>query len=75
MNTDVAHGARLKLLILIMECGSASHVHGGSEGVALQAKQIRLAMLEQARVHRTVRSVARHAAFSPDWIVLKDEWP
>jgi hypothetical protein len=73
VDRSVAHRARLVFLRLVMERRHRGDrgIHG--EGVALQAKQVDLAALEQSRVRRAVRDVAGDAALDLHGGVLVHE--
>jgi hypothetical protein len=77
MNKGVAHSASLVLLCLIMRRPNWRLRWNITHrlGVALEAKQIHLADLQQPRVRRTVRHMTTGAAFGFDWQVLEYERP
>ena len=78
MNRRVAQGAGLILLRLIVEAWSWRRPWPGRirrEGMALQAQQVHLGALQQARIRRAVRRMARGAAFDLHRFVLVDERP
>ena len=63
MNGRVAHRARLIFLRLVVEGGNSRRSRIRRERVTLQAKEVYLCALQQPRIGRTVRRVARRAAF------------
>jgi len=69
----VAHGAGLILLGLVVEGRDGRSSRFDGERVALQAKQIHLAALEQSWIRGAMRRVAGHAAFDLHRFVLVDE--
>ena len=74
MNGRVAHRAGLILLSLVMERWSRGSRRIHRERVALQAEQVYVAALQQPRIRRTVRGMARNATFSFDWRMFPGEW-
>src|ERR1700687_3505906 len=75
VNCNMTERACLILLRLVMKsrCGRSAGVD--CERVALQAHQVHLAALQQARVGRTVRSMAGNASFGLDRRMFMNKWP
>src|SRR5579859_8286064 len=75
MNRRVAHRARLILLRLVVERGSsgrATRISGKS--VAFQAYQVHLRSLQESRIGRSMRHVARRASFYLHGLMLVHKW-
>jgi len=70
----VAHCAGLVFLRLVMERRSRGGRSIHRERVTFETNQIYVAALQQARVRRTMRRVARHAALGLDGSVLPGKW-
>ena len=70
----MADSAALVLVRLVMKrrCARRCEIH--RRRVALQTEAVHVAAYEQARVRRSVRKMARGAAFSLDGRVLVNEW-
>src|SRR5882724_523483 len=70
----MAHGASLVLCGLVMERRSGGSWRIHRQCMALKAEQVYIATLEQARVRRTMRRMAGHAAFRFHRRMLPCEW-
>ncbi len=73
VNRGMAQRACRIFLALVMERGNRRRTRILGERVALQAQQVDLGALQQARIGRTMRRVAGDAAFGLDRLVLERE--
>ena len=75
MNGGVAHRAGLILLRLVVECGSCRRPGVRGKRVALEAQQVYLRALQQARIRGAVRHVARGATLDFHGFMFVNERP
>jgi hypothetical protein len=73
VNRHMAEGAGLELRVLVMEGGRLQRSRCADAAVAFETKLVHVAALEQARIRRSVRRMARHAAVGFLRCMLEDE--
>ena len=75
MNCCVANRACLILRGLVVKVRRPGSGAEGRASVALQAENVQIASLDQARIWRTVRRMTGHATFRLNRLVFEDKWP
>ena len=75
VNLDVAHGARLIFLALVVERGQPRHTAVLCNRVAFKAEEIHLTAFEQTRISGPVRTMTGNTTLGLDGPVLKREGP